>query len=605
MVLLFSGGERNTAPPAFPTTEMNASLSHDDRDPLLANARRYRPNPTQQEVLIHELKQRDRHYDAKAHMLKIHVAATANRYHSKRVDVDAHPFRGSADYAGDLLDSQVPEYQERAFQVLATIVSHQDQQSGSPTYGLWPYYLEESLDQMNKPDQNWADFIGVSLLESYLRHYETLPEDLREEMEDALLHASRAIQKRDVKPDYTNIAIMGTLVTYLTGHLLDKPGLQQYAAMRLQRFYDYTVALGGFAEYNSPTYTQVALDELCRLRQYVLDADAKRKVNYCYELGWEGLAAHFHAPSAQLAGPHSRSYSTLLKPDFYDFLYGASQGNIDYLGAQLPVQYYKLQHELPDGLADRFMALPQPRTETDTFGKEKNAVVAYTYLHPQYCLGTANRGTTWQQRRPWVAYWGTPQQPRYLQPKLLRNRGDFAAGNIFSTQDKNCVLTTLDLSTDGGDYHLNMDRSKTGVFQAKDLRLRFELGGADLFSKIAINDDRIEVRDGDVHVDLQLLHAFFDDAPVTRLEKGKDQQHCWVDLIIHQGSQKTFDLKKMQQAAFSWSARIYTDEDDTSVPTARATVKGERIQLQWDRLQLSAPLKPGTEEQLQRSFSVE
>ena len=63
-------------------------------------------------------------------------------------------------------------------------------------------------------------------------------------MEAALIHACRSIQQRDIKPGYTNIAIMGTLVTYLTGHLLDERDLQQYADMRLRRFYDYTMALG-------------------------------------------------------------------------------------------------------------------------------------------------------------------------------------------------------------------------------------------------------------------------------------------------------------------------------------------------------------------------
>lgn len=33
-----------------------------------------------------------------------------------------------------------------------------------------------------------------------------------------------------------------------------------------------------------------------------------------YHLVWEDIALHFHAPSRQWAGPHSRCYSTLLKP---------------------------------------------------------------------------------------------------------------------------------------------------------------------------------------------------------------------------------------------------------------------------------------------------
>ena len=339
------------------------------------------------------------------------------------------------------------------------------------------------------------------------------------------------------------------------------------------------------------------------MRQYLLSPDAKRMVDACYALGWEILASHFHPPSAQLAGPHSRSYSTLLKKDFYDFLYGGSQGRVDYRQAQLPVQYYKLQHQIPESLLDHFLELPEPRVEIDTFSVGENPVIGYTYLHPRYCLGTANRSTTWQQRRPLVAYWGTPEQPRYLQPKLLHDGVEFAAGNIFSTQDKNCALTTLDLATDGGDYHISIDRLSDGAFRAKDLRLRFEIGGAYLFSKLDFTDGAIRLHDDDVRVDIQLVHAFFDDEVVSRMEKGRDKNSCWVDLVIYTGKEKEFDLNRISQAAFGWSTRIYTDEDDRSLPTARAVVKDQRIDLQWDNLQLSAPTKPGTEEQLQRSFS--
>ena len=41
----------------------------------------------------------------------------------------------------------------------------QDQDPQRRTYGIWPYHYEEPLDAMNKPDWNWADFIGVQLLQ--------------------------------------------------------------------------------------------------------------------------------------------------------------------------------------------------------------------------------------------------------------------------------------------------------------------------------------------------------------------------------------------------------------------------------------------------------
>jgi hypothetical protein len=55
-------------------------------------------------------------------------------------------------------------------------------------------------------------------------------------------------------PGYTNIALMGTYVTYVAAELYGWPDLKAYAAARLRRFCDYTLEQGAFTEYNSPTY---------------------------------------------------------------------------------------------------------------------------------------------------------------------------------------------------------------------------------------------------------------------------------------------------------------------------------------------------------------
>ena len=579
------------------------NITKSDKERLLTNARRYLPNQAQQEVLIYALQQRAADYDPAVQLLKKYVPPTANHYHTNLIDTTAHPFRESTYYAADLMDSGLPEYQQRAFDIFRTVISHQDQDTTHDTYGIWSYHLEETLPQMNQPDWNWADFIAVPMLETYMKHYAVLPPALRQSMEEAIVHASRSIQKRDVKPGYTNIAIMGTLVTHLSAHLFDLPDLKEYAAMRLRRFYDYTAELQGFAEYNSPTYTRVALDELCRMQQYILDAEARQMIDFCYLTGWQVLAEHFHPPSGQLAGPHSRSYSTLLRDDFYDFLYGASQDQIDYRQAQLPVDYYKLQHQIPASLVHKFRQLPMERIERTTFSTGDNPVVGYTYLHPRYCIGSVNRSTTWQQRRPLVAYWGTPEQPRYLQPKLLHDGVEFAAGNIFSVQEGNAVLTTLAFATDGGDYHISIDRLPDGIFRARDLRLRFELGGTNLLDSLTVDGRAITLRDGAVQLDINLLQALFGGQEVRDIETGHDDERCWVDVVLYAGEERAFDLKQMSEAALSWTTRLWTEDDLTQWAEPAATVEGQRVELRWDQLELTAPVKPATEAELQRGFT--
>ncbi|NJO03151.1 MAG: hypothetical protein HC880_17040 [Bacteroidia bacterium] len=414
----------------------------------------------------------------------------------------------------NLLNSGQPHYQQRAFEVLATILAHQDTNPQRNTYGIWPYHLEEPLEKMITPDWNWADFIGVQLLDVYLNHREALPTQLREQVKEAIIHAARSIQKRDVQPGYTNIALMGAYVSYLTGYLFDLPDIQDYAEMRLKRFYDYTVRLGGFAEYNSPTYTRVALDELARMQQHILDPLA-------------------------------------------------------------------------------------PRVEIDTFSREETPVIGYTYLHSAYALSSVNYSSTWQQRRPLLAYWGTSSQPQYLQCKLLHDFVDFAAGQIFSTQDKNQVLSILTFATDGGDYHISLDRLKEGAFIARDLRLRFELGSASLYDKIQLHQQGFSVQDEFVHFQVMMPHTQFDDYPIT-IKKGKDERHCWVDWVIYTGAEKSFKLTEVSHAAFAWLLTFHNQKEKISSQDLKTRLVEDVLKISSGALSLSIPYRPDTEASLRR-----
>jgi hypothetical protein len=491
-----------------------------------------------------------------------------------------------------------------------SVLSYQDQDSLSPTFGIWPYYAEEPLDSMINPDWNWADFIGVELLESYMRHYDVLPDSLKAKMEDAIIDAAFSIMRRDVKPGYTNIAIMGTLVTQLAARLFDIPELQEYADMRLKRFYDYTRELGGFEEYNSPTYTVVALDELMRMKQYLLEREALEMVDYCYTLAWEELATHFHPPTAQLGGPHSRSYSTLLRQDFYNLLYTASSGEIRYGHPRENRGSYKLKHRIPDDLVPRFKHLDAEALVIDTFSMGPNPVVGTTWLHPACCLGTANRSTTWEQRRPWILYWGSDTVPRYLRVRLLHDYVDFGVGNIFSVQDHGRVLSALNFATDGGDYHLLLDRIRDGHFRASDLRLRFECSPAGLSELMKVRNSGFTFSDEGIRLSLNMLHAEFGILDI-RIETGRDERNSWVDWVIYGGPETDFFLTALNRAVFGWYMEIIAGppqssdrENDREMPTeAESRISGENLLLQSGNLFLSVPVKPGREENLQSHWN--
>ena len=570
---------------------------------LIENSQKFRPSEEERTLLSMKLEEDENEFDPEYNALKIYIPKTANRYHSTRVGMDNHPVRGTSRYAVQLLETGDPKYVKRAHKVIEAVIAVQDQDSTSETYGIWPYYFEEPLDQMNKPDWNWADFNSVQLLEAYMKYNDLLPGDLKKKMEASIIHASYSIKKRDVKPGYTNIAIMGTLVTHLAGQLFGVPDLQDYADMRMKRFYDYTRKLGGFVEYNSPTYTRVALDELMRMKQYILDPATLKMVNYCYHTGWKVLATHFHQPTGQLAAPHSRSYSTLIRNPFYNFLYGASGGRINTGEAKMPDRYFKLQHQIPNDLIPYFIDIPTDRIQVDTFSLNENPPIGYTYLTKDYCIGTVNRSTTWQQRRPYLMYWGDEKKTRYMRVRLLHDFEDFGIGNIFSSQQKNQVLTAMNFATNGGDYHISIDRLKQGKFNAQDIRLRFEIATAELENQIDAYPGGLRLRDGNVEVTVNMLHAAFGDHEIN-VEKGRDDRLAWVDFVIYSGDEKSFDLTQLQEACFAWHTYIGKDVNfSTAVPVAIR--KENLLKVSADDMSISIPVKPALENDLQEAFVIE
>ena len=243
---------------------------------------------TDKEILLEKIRECDPKYDTEGCMLT--QVLNGWNYHTDAQSGTYHDTRASLFYAVDLFDSQEPQYEQRAIDIVDKVISVQDTDPNSPSCGVWPYFEEEPLATKKTPiDYNWADFNAVCLLDIYMEHQDRLPAELQEKMKNALILAARSVQKRDCEPGYTNIAIMGTYVTYMVSHLFDLPEMKKYANERLYTFYQYTQEQKGFTEYNSPTYTIVALDELNRMQRHIVEPEAKRMIDELYEMGWDTM----------------------------------------------------------------------------------------------------------------------------------------------------------------------------------------------------------------------------------------------------------------------------------------------------------------------------
>ena len=531
-----------------------------------ATARHQLPEDRRRSLLA-ALAKEDSHYDPFAKMI-VTSAANSPGYHTTLKTGDVHATRPSLTYAAALLDTGERERIERAREILRVVIGLQETDPASKKYGIWPWYLEEPLGKMSPPDWNWADFCGTALLMAWILNRDKLDTKLADQIRVSITHAARSIQRRDVSPSYTNIAIMGTSVTLLAAQEFKLADLRAYAKERLRKLYEHVIRQGSFTEYNSPTYSIVALQELSRMLWLVRDSRDRALITPMHDLAWKHVATHFHAPTRQWAGPHSRSYETDLRkrPTTLAVLQSACSGKVGFnLDDPLPLslEAYRLPTECPRQWVKHFAPLDAPRQVVETFVKgepdkpgAQNPIIGTTWLHPRFSIGSVTRADLWAQRRPLVAYWGTPASPRYLRVRFLKDDQDFASALFLSAQHEGSVLAAVAFATDHGDTHPSLDPIKDGTIRARDLRLRFEFGGEtnELTVKTAGDGEQkyLVVQDRDIRWAIRPVGDAFGssrftwDFPALKITNK-------IDAVAYQGEERLFKLAELKEAFVCFS----------------------------------------------------
>jgi hypothetical protein len=559
---------------------------------LTASAQQTKLSQRDRELLLKSLQTQDHEYDSSAKMLTKELKGW--NYHTDAVSGNFHDVRSSLYYAIKLLDYGGTQNEKRAFGIIDRVIALQDTNSHSGTLGVWPYFKEEPLNTKKSPvDFNWADFNAVSLIDIYTEHYDILPETLKRKIKNAVLLAAQSIQRRNVGPSYTNIAIMGTYVTYTAGQLFDQKELLQYARNRLKLFYDYSVKKGGFEEYNSPTYTIVALDELNRMQRHIKDTDALVMIDSLYAMGWAMIARHYHRPTGQWVGPHSRAYSPVVDSSFAAILFQASGGK-----AGVPFNSFsgdvKIKHKIPADLLHYFTDPVYPRTERDCFIAGTPQVTGTAYMTSQYALTTANRSSMWNQRHPLMLYWGNTATPKYCQLRFLHDFYDFSSASFYSAQNENKVLAGVNFITNGGDKHITIDRIKNGKFKAADLRLRFEFDAATSIDNLHLPASALDsfgFLAAGLSFYIQPYKLAFGDLK-GRWETGKDSKNRWIDFVIYSGESRDFDLTEINTAVLGFSMTVGKSAGNIQPPTIRASKQTDELDVDWQGLQLRLAVKP-------------
>lgn len=521
-------------------------------------------------------------------------------YHSTLVNQMVHPTYDSLSYAYERMNRGTEEDFEEAIRILHRVVPLQDTNSEHDTYGIWPYFMEETLEQMAPPDWNWADFCGKKLLQILIDYKEHIPADLAEMMHQAIIHSCNSIIRRNMGPHYTNISIMGTLVTMVAGEQFGEDSLVEYAKRRLDGLYAFNIGHGAFQEYNSPSYTWVVIDDLASMIPYIKDKEAVKKLEDISGLAWKCIADHFHYKTKQWAGPHARFYGMLEDTQ----LLMRIQRALSYQISLVPLDEEGLDENLPIGFFssksvcptyyEQYFINPTKENQVDAVfihgEKPWESEIAVCYQNENFNLGTFYKSNFWNQKRNHISYFGTEEEPVYCSIKCLHDFYDYSSGLIVTSQDKARAVSVTGFGTNGGDTHCNLDMVEDATIKASDLRLRFEIGGAtDQVSAMKTGDNTFDIEIADACIRIAFPYAEFGDNQVE-LQITKEAEHVnetgghkdigsavCIDAILYHGEETDICFTDLTGCCCAITFEVIPKGGQFAEPATASIINGQLV----------------------------
>jgi hypothetical protein len=530
----------------------------------------------------------DQRYDAGEQMLLTEFRSPG--YHTRIASgTPVHPTRESLIYALALLQRNAAGDTDRAASVIRRVVGLQDSDPVSKTYGVWPWLLEESLAEMESPDLNWADFCGSQLAHMLVEQADKLPADLQDSMRESLLHAVRAIRRRNVGPGYTNIAVLGGSVCVIAGELFGDVELLAYGRQRLQGVVRHVEQHGGFSEYNSPPYSKVVIGECERMLHLARDLAGREAAESLRRTCWKDIAASFHPATGQWAGPHSRTSRVHLQASTVEFLSlrtGVAVEMHPTMADKVRPGRYATVPPLPcpAGLVWRFQeSVEQPQEIRRVFARDRSGaatVVGTTWQSNDACLGSVNRSSCWTQRKPLIAYWTTADDPAVVfRVRFLHDGKDFASMGVLMSQKGPRALCLFESIPNRGDWHRTLDRPADGIFQATDFRVRFELRGVGATAK-PLGAGRYMLAAGGHCIVIHTLPGRFAGSDVVWV-LGEDGRS--LEGICYSGPRRNFDFSSRINVALCAAIELLRNNEVISDrPPQLTNHSAGRIEAKWE-----------------------
>lgn len=491
---------------------------------------------------------------------------------------------------------------EKAENAIWALLDTQDMDPSSRTYGLWAYYYEEDLSHMINPDFNWACFISNQLMYVLKRCPSLIDSATKEKMLKSLKAAAECVIKRNVSPDYTNISMMSAVTLVVSGEILEDNEIFAEGKRRFKKAYEYNSFCGSFSEYNSPTYTFLAIEELARMLLLADDEECIKWAEKLSEIGWKTLIEHYDEKREQLCPPHSRAYFDFMSDSrFPRLLYVASEGKFGYTGENKSC-FDGLPARLSENMENLLSNLKTPRFVKDTFYKENSLraedeetvivrdldcpdLKANSYIDDKFSIGSFEKTDLWAQRRTNMVYWGEKDNVRSLRLRCLYDDTDFCSGMSFSAQHKNCILSACGFATDHGAFHYILDKEKNGILKTDKLFFCFEVAGNTESVHIERNGNSFVVSDGDIKVCIDILAALFDGKEMEIELFGNR-----IELICHNDG-RTVDFSTLDDSYIVFTMTVNDSAPEATVTQSRESVIAKVINNEFE-LNLQIPKKP-------------
>ncbi len=538
-----------------------------------------------------------------------------NGYHSRLEDCRVHGVVVSLEYACDLMGRGTSEDVERVNRILEKVLPLQDKNPESKTFGIWPYFLEETLEEMGMPDWNMADFNAKRLYYLLREHADKILPRQKKAAKEALELACQSIKRRNVGPGYSNISIMGAYVVMAGGEYLGNTKLQEYALKRMRELYDFNMEHGALQEYNSPSYTFIVLSDLAAVLSYIKNEEFLALARDLNDMVWRCLAEHFHYRTGQWAGPHSRLYGMLQNDQILMQIQRALDYRITLVDLEkegleecLPMCFFTVRSHCPEAFVDYFVQDARERfgyTHYLWTKDKREDDIAASYLTEDFTLGSFQKAIFWNQRRSHISYFGTRQEPVYCCMRCLHDFYDYSSGLHVTAQDKNRTLTAFGFGMDGGDAHPDLDKVHEGRIRAKDLRVRFEIGGG--VSNVSI---RQEGREFYVKIGERTLHISVPAAVLNGREArccvtednhhveetGNHREECsvkCVDIVLYEGEETEIDFGTLESCFGVIGFEVlHSKEAPGELP--KVAVEGDTLTAVMGNLKVEAPVKAVT-----------